>query len=183
MSFRPTAFRARLRPARAGDAARIADLYLASRKIFLPYAPLAHGDDEVRDWMRSILVPAGQHRRCGATSAGRWPSSARAAPAARPATCRHSASAPATFSLLAPAYAKKYGVAEDELKQVLARIAWKNHRNGAKNPKAQFRKDEMWLQLRGAAGPRQIANPRLGLTHNLGGQPGRCVSFVSVVGA
>ena len=49
--------------------------------------------------------------------------------------------APATFSLLAPAYAKKYGVDEAELKQVLARIAWKNHRNGAKNPKAQFRKE------------------------------------------
>ena len=49
--------------------------------------------------------------------------------------------APATFSLLAPAYAKKYGVEEAELKQVLARIAWKNHKNGAKNPKAQFRKE------------------------------------------
>ena len=41
---------------------------------------------------------------------------------------------------------------------------------------------EMWLQLRGEAGERQIADPKLGLTHNLGGQPGRCVSFVSVVG-
>ncbi len=41
---------------------------------------------------------------------------------------------------------------------------------------------EMWLQLRGEAGQRQIANPRLGLTHNLGGRPGRCVSFVSIVG-
>ena len=41
---------------------------------------------------------------------------------------------------------------------------------------------EMWLQLRGEAGQRQIDNPRLGLTHNLGGAPGRCVSFVSVVG-
>jgi len=252
--------------------------------------------------------------------------------------------APATFSLLAPAYAKKYGVDEAELKQVLARIAWKNHRNGAKNPKAQFRKEvpmeticksppvagmlgifdcsgvsdgsaaailcraedahkysknpifikalsfaagpaegyysqaydfttfpevvassqdaykqagvtdprnevsmaevhdcftptelvlmedmgfsprgqgwkdvldgrfdgdgpqpvnpdgglksfghpigasglrmmyEMWLQLRGEAGPRQIKGPKLGLTHNLGGAPGRCVSFVSIVG-
>jgi acetyl-CoA C-acetyltransferase len=252
--------------------------------------------------------------------------------------------APATFSLLAPAYAKKYGVDEAELKQVLARIAWKNHKNGAKNPKAQFRKEvpietittsapvagmlgifdcsgvsdgsaaailcraedahkysknpifikalsfaagpaegyysqdydfttfpevvassqdaykqagvkdpraevsmaevhdcftptelvlmedmgfsprgqawkdvlagrfdgdgpqpvnpdgglksfghpigasglrmmyEMWLQLRGEAGPRQIASPKLGLTHNLGGAPGRCVSFVSIVG-
>ena len=41
---------------------------------------------------------------------------------------------------------------------------------------------EMWLQLRGEAGERQIADPKLGLTHNLGGAPGRCVSFVSVVG-
>jgi acetyl-CoA C-acetyltransferase len=41
---------------------------------------------------------------------------------------------------------------------------------------------EMWLQLRGEAGPRQIKHPKLGLTHNLGGAPGRCVSFVSVVG-
>jgi acetyl-CoA C-acetyltransferase len=253
--------------------------------------------------------------------------------------------APANFSLLAPAYAKKYGVDEDTLKQVLARIAFKNHANGARNPKAQFRKEvpmekilaspkvagmlgimdcsgvsdgaaaavlcraedahkycanpilikalsfiagpaegpmrqeydfttfpevvasaedayrqagvrepreeismaevhdcftptelvlmedlgfsergqawrdtvegrfelagpqpvnpdgglksfghpigasglrmmyEMWLQLRGEAGPRQIKSPKLGLTHNLGGAPGRCVSFVSVVGS
>src|SRR5262249_38971174 len=41
---------------------------------------------------------------------------------------------------------------------------------------------EMWLQLRGEAGPRQINSPQLGLTHNLGGFPGKCVSFVSVVG-
>jgi acetyl-CoA C-acetyltransferase len=252
--------------------------------------------------------------------------------------------APATFSLLAPAYAKKFGLDEKTLKEVLSRIAFKNHRNGARNPKAQFRKEvpmeaihaspkvagmlgimdcsgvsdgsaaaivcraedahrytdqpifvkalsfvagpaegplkqdydftsfpevvasaqdaykqagvrdpreeismaevhdcftptelvlmedlgfsprgmawkdvlegrfdlegaqpvnpdgglksfghpigasglrmmyEMWLQLRGEAGPRQLKNPRLGLTHNLGGAPGRCVSFVSVVG-
>src|SRR5439155_1274397 len=47
---------------------------------------------------------------------------------------------PANFSLLAPAYAKKYGVDPQELKDVMARIAWKNHQNGAKNPLAQFRK-------------------------------------------
>jgi acetyl-CoA C-acetyltransferase len=41
---------------------------------------------------------------------------------------------------------------------------------------------EMWLQLRGEAGERQIADPKIGLTHNLGGAPGRCVSFVSLVG-
>ncbi len=252
--------------------------------------------------------------------------------------------APASFSLLAPAYFKKYGLEPAKGKEVLARIAWKNHRNGAKNPKAQFRKEvpmeailnspkvadplgvmdcsgvadgsaaaivvraedalkytkhpiyikalsfvagpgegplaqdydfttfrevvasakdayrqagvtdprkeismaevhdcftptelvlyedlgfsprgtawqdvmsgffdldgdlpvnpdgglksfghpigasglrmmyEMWLQLRGEAGERQIENPTLGLTHNLGGAPGRCVSFVSIVG-
>jgi acetyl-CoA C-acetyltransferase len=42
---------------------------------------------------------------------------------------------------------------------------------------------EMWLQMRGEAGPRQLDHPKVGLTHNLGGQPGRCVSFVSVVGS
>src|SRR5215469_12111675 len=49
--------------------------------------------------------------------------------------------APARFSLLAPAYAKKYGVDSTELKDVLTRIAWKNHYNGARNPRAQFRKE------------------------------------------
>jgi len=252
--------------------------------------------------------------------------------------------APAQFSLLAPAYFKKYGLDDETGKEVLSRIAFKNHSNGAKNPKAQFRKEvpleqircsplvadplgimdcsgvsdgsaaaivvraedahkytdkpifikalsfiagpaagplsqdydfttfpevvasardayaqagvsnpaeeismaevhdcftptelvlyedlgfaerggawrdvlagafdlggrlpvnpdgglksfghpigasglrmmyKMWLQLRGEAGARQIHSPRLGLTHNLGGAPGRCVSFVSVVG-
>lgn len=52
-----------------------------------------------------------------------------------------SMTAPASFSLLAPAYAKKYGVSDMELKDVLTRIAWKNHRNGALNPRAQFRKE------------------------------------------
>jgi len=252
---------------------------------------------------------------------------------------------PALFSLLAPAYFKKYGLDPEKGRDVLARIAWKNHKNGARNPKAQFQKEvsieaiknspkiadplcimdcsgvsdgsaaavvvraedahkycknpiyikalsfvagpaegpmsqeydfttfpevvatardayrqagitnpreqislaevhdcftptelvlyedlgfsprgtawqdvlegffeleghlpvnpdgglksfghpigasglrmmyEMWLQLRGDAGPRQIKEPKVGLTHNLGGQPGRCVSFVSVVGS
>jgi acetyl-CoA C-acetyltransferase len=253
--------------------------------------------------------------------------------------------APASFSLLAPAYFKKYGLDPEKGKDVLSRIAWKNHKNGARNPKAQFQKEvpieqiknspkiadplgimdcsgvsdgsaaavvvraedahkynkhpiylkalsfcagpaegplatdydfttfrevvatakdaysqagitnpreqismaevhdcftptelvlyedlgfskrgtawqdvldgffdlegklpvnpdgglksfghpigasglrmmyEMWLQMRGEAGQRQIKNPKIGLTHNLGGAPGRCVSFVSVVGS
>ena len=49
--------------------------------------------------------------------------------------------APASFSFLAPAYANKYGVDDQELKDVLTRIAWKNHKNGALNPRAQFKKE------------------------------------------
>ncbi|WP_433472301.1 acetyl-CoA acetyltransferase [Spirillospora sp. CA-142024] len=49
--------------------------------------------------------------------------------------------APASFSLLAPAYARRYGVDTAELKDVLARVAWKNHVNGARNERAQFRKE------------------------------------------
>lgn len=49
-------------------------------------------------------------------------------------------SAPASFSFLAPAYAHRYGLDAQEMKEVMARIAWKNHVNGAVNPRAQFRK-------------------------------------------
>jgi acetyl-CoA C-acetyltransferase len=49
-------------------------------------------------------------------------------------------SSPAAFSFLAPAYAHKYGVSDEEMKEVMTRIAWKNHANGALNPRAQFRK-------------------------------------------
>jgi len=49
--------------------------------------------------------------------------------------------APAAFSFLAPAYAEKYGLDEAKMKEVLTRIAWKNHFNGARNPRAQFQKE------------------------------------------
>jgi len=52
-----------------------------------------------------------------------------------------SVTAPASFSLLAPAYARKYGLTDTEMKEVLTRIAWKNHYNGARNSRAQFRKE------------------------------------------
>jgi acetyl-CoA C-acetyltransferase len=52
-----------------------------------------------------------------------------------------SMTAPAMFSLLAPAYREKFGVSEEEMKDVLTRIAWKNHFNGARNPRAQFRNE------------------------------------------
>ncbi len=49
--------------------------------------------------------------------------------------------AAAMFSMVLPAYAERYGVDPDQLRRVVARIASKNHANGAKNPKAQFRKE------------------------------------------
>ena len=48
-----------LRPAAAGDALRIAEVLLSSRKTFQPYAPPVHTDAEVREWVRDMLMPAG----------------------------------------------------------------------------------------------------------------------------
>jgi acetyl-CoA C-acetyltransferase len=42
---------------------------------------------------------------------------------------------------------------------------------------------EMYLQLSGRAGPRQLGAPTWGVTHNLGGFPSQNVSSVSVIGA
>jgi acetyl-CoA C-acetyltransferase len=49
--------------------------------------------------------------------------------------------AAAMFSMVAPAYAERYGVDQRTMREVMTRIAWKNHANGARNPRAQFRKE------------------------------------------
>jgi acetyl-CoA C-acetyltransferase len=49
--------------------------------------------------------------------------------------------AAAMFAMCAPAYGKKYGVDDAQMREVLAHISWKNHYNGARNPRAQFRKE------------------------------------------
>ncbi|TAK34416.1 MAG: acetyl-CoA acetyltransferase [Chloroflexota bacterium] len=41
---------------------------------------------------------------------------------------------------------------------------------------------EMYLQLQGRAGQRQLPNPRYGLTHNLGGYPYQNVCSIAIVG-
>jgi len=41
---------------------------------------------------------------------------------------------------------------------------------------------EMYLQLLGRAGERQIENPRYGLTHNLGGFPAQNICSISIIG-
>ena len=58
--------------------------------------------------------------------------------------------APSMFSLLAPAYAARYGVSEDEMAEVLARIARKNHANGARNTRAQFQKEVSMETIKGS---------------------------------
>lgn len=42
---------------------------------------------------------------------------------------------------------------------------------------------EMYLQLQGRAGARQLANPTIGMTHNLGGAPMSNVAAVCIIGA
>jgi acetyl-CoA C-acetyltransferase len=42
---------------------------------------------------------------------------------------------------------------------------------------------EMYLQLQGRAGARQLKNPKVGLTHNLGGSPSMNVCSVAIIGA
>jgi acetyl-CoA C-acetyltransferase len=49
--------------------------------------------------------------------------------------------AAAMFSLVIPAYANRYGVSDDQMRDALAHIASKNHGNGARNPRAQFRRE------------------------------------------
>jgi acetyl-CoA C-acetyltransferase len=41
---------------------------------------------------------------------------------------------------------------------------------------------EVYKQLQGKAGPRQVKNPRLGLTHNLGGNAGTGIGSCCIVG-
>jgi acetyl-CoA C-acetyltransferase len=63
--------------------------------------------------------------------------------------------AAAMFSLILPAYSKKYGVDPKELRYTVAKIAEKNHYNGARNPLAQFRREtsaEQICQMAAVAG-------------------------------
>ncbi len=47
------------RPANPTDAEQVAEVYLASRKAFVAFAPIAHSDDEVRHWVADHLLPSG----------------------------------------------------------------------------------------------------------------------------
>ena len=50
---------ATLRPATAADAYSVASLLIDTRSQFMPYAPSAHPDAEVREWVKSHLLLTG----------------------------------------------------------------------------------------------------------------------------
>jgi GNAT superfamily N-acetyltransferase len=54
----PAATGITIRPAGAADAGAVADVYLASFRATYDF-PLAHTDDQVRAWIRDVVVPAG----------------------------------------------------------------------------------------------------------------------------
>ncbi len=49
-----------LRKATLADAVSITTIYLASRKAFVAFAPLAHSEESIHQWVREILIPTGQ---------------------------------------------------------------------------------------------------------------------------
>ncbi len=48
-----------VRAATAGDVIAVVEVLCESRRVYLPFAPMAHGDDEVRAWMAEVLIPGG----------------------------------------------------------------------------------------------------------------------------
>ena len=48
---------------------------------------------------------------------------------------------PGMFAMMAHMYSRKYGIPLEKLKEQMAMVAVKNHKMGALNPKAQFRKE------------------------------------------
>jgi GNAT superfamily N-acetyltransferase len=51
--------RVALRPASAKDAPRVAELHLGARRAAMPWLAQPHPDEDVRDWVRRVLVPSG----------------------------------------------------------------------------------------------------------------------------
>lgn len=49
-----------LRPATLLDASAVADVYLASRKAFVEFAPMVHTEAETRQWISGVVIPSGR---------------------------------------------------------------------------------------------------------------------------
>jgi GNAT superfamily N-acetyltransferase len=50
--------RVALRPASGKDAPRVAELHLVARRAAMPWLAQPHPDEDVRDWVRCVLVPS-----------------------------------------------------------------------------------------------------------------------------
>ncbi len=48
-----------IRTAGADDLADIVRVFLSSRRAFIPYAPLAHGDDDITQWLGGLVARRG----------------------------------------------------------------------------------------------------------------------------
>ena len=48
-----------MRPAAAADSSRVATLLIETRLAFMPYAPSAHPEAELRAWVANVLLPSG----------------------------------------------------------------------------------------------------------------------------
>jgi ribosomal protein S18 acetylase RimI-like enzyme len=49
-----------LRHARLEDAGAVATVLLESRRAFLSFAPSPHSEDDIRQWVRDVLLPGGR---------------------------------------------------------------------------------------------------------------------------
>jgi acetyl-CoA C-acetyltransferase len=84
-------------------------------------------------------------------------------------------SAPAGFAQLAAGYRTKHGVSKEDMKKAIARVSWKSHQNGAKNPKAHLQKPVTMETILGAP---MIAEP-LGVFDCCGVSDGAACAIVT----
>lgn len=84
------------------------------------------------------------------------------------------ATAPGMFAQLATAYAAKYKIPMDKLKEAITHVSWKSHQNGAKNPRAHLRRAVTKEQIMGAP---MVAYP-LGLFDCCGVSDGSAAAIV-----
>jgi len=84
-------------------------------------------------------------------------------------------SAPGAFAQLASAYRAKHKVPKKDLKEAIAHVSWKSHKNGSLNPKAHLRKEVPMEKILNAP---MIADP-LGLFDCCGVSDGCACAIVT----
>ncbi|MBI4216556.1 MAG: acetyl-CoA acetyltransferase [Chloroflexi bacterium] len=82
---------------------------------------------------------------------------------------------PGSFSRLAPRYFHRYGIDQAKGKELLGRIAVKNHHNGSLNPKAMFQRE---ITLEQAIKAPLVAAPYLGLFDCCGVSDGAAAAVI-----